>query len=108
MRHRVHERIADALTDIMSRPGWVGLILAAPNEPGRTDLLRLIILLFRHIIEREGLVTAARWARDRERRRGRVRLIRGRRVRSRLRPRRRDGRADTRAATTAATEDTAS
>jgi len=88
---RLYRASSDALTEIMARPGWVDGLLDAPDG---TDLHTrhlvwgFIIRLFKVSIERQGTALAAQWRRERDQR-GRVRLIRGRRVRSPLRARRR-------------------
>lgn len=88
---RMYRQTSDALTTIMARPGWVDAIL--DTTPEGTDLharhlvWSLIIRLFKGSIERQGYRLAAQWRRERAQR-GRVRLIKGRRVRSPLRARR--------------------
>ncbi len=87
---RVYRQTSDALTTIMARPGWVDAILATPEGTdldARHLLWGIIIQLFKTTIERQGHRLAAQWRRERDRR-GRVQLIRGRRVRSPLRARR--------------------
>ncbi len=87
---RVYRQTSDQLTTIMARPGWVDAILATPEGTdldARHLLWGIIIQLFKGSIERQGYRLAAQWRRERDRR-GRVRLIRGRRVRSPLRARR--------------------
>ncbi len=89
--HHLYRQTTDALIDLLSRPGWVEAILATPDDVSDEQALgtmrRLIIRLFRTVIEREGHLLAARLRRERDRR-GRVRLIKGRRVRSSLHQRR--------------------
>lgn len=90
--HRLYRQTTDALIDLLSRPGWVEAILATPDdvsdEQAVSRMRLLIIRLFRTVIEREGHLLAARLRRERDQR-GRVRLVRGRRVRSPLHARQR-------------------
>jgi len=93
-RGKRRDRSTDnALIEGLSSPGWLDELI---NMPASDDiwqeravgwLCRVIIRLFRDVIERESRALAARWRHDRDPR-GRARLIKGRRVRSPLRARR--------------------
>lgn len=87
-RDQAHAAMVDAMIDIMARPGWVDFILTAPlDDEDKTLMLRLIVGLHKTTIDRAGQRMAAQWRRARAQR-GRVRLIKGRRVRSSLHQRR--------------------
>ncbi len=84
----------NALIEALSSPGWLDELIAMPasddlwQERAVGWLCRVIIRLFRDVIERESRALAARWRHDRDPRLH-ARLMKGRRVRSPLRARRR-------------------